>query len=100
MNSGSLPTDKSEERKSIQKCCEALKKLLGSLERSTSVLPYLQDVGRICEASKTWPDDKMMELAEELRALVRTLKATPAGDGQPILSGPRHEEFLGPGTCS
>jgi hypothetical protein len=86
---------------SIRQCCEGLKKLLASLERTTSVFPYLQDVGQIkAAAADDWPDDRMEELAQRLRELLRTLKTTPAADGEAILSGPRHEKFLGSGTCA
>jgi hypothetical protein len=70
------------------------------LERTTSVLPYLQDVGQIKVAADDWPDDRMAELAERLRKVLKTLKEILAADGAAILSGPRYKEFLEAGTCA
>jgi hypothetical protein len=94
-----MPSNKDQKRKAIQKCCEALKQLLVSLEATTSILPHLQDVGQINEAAKNGPDDKLKELAQQLRALLRKLKTIPAGDGDAILSANRHEKFFRTGTC-
>jgi hypothetical protein len=87
-----------DERKEIQKRCEALKKLLASLGKTTSTLPYLQDISQIIQGAKVCPDNRMDELAEKLRRLLKTLKDTPAADGDAILSAARYEKFLEPGT--
>jgi hypothetical protein len=95
-----VPSKQDEQRKAIQQCCEALWRLLASLEKTTSTLPHFQVLGEIKQAAKEWPDDRMSELAERLGQFLKTLKETPAADGFSILSGPRHAQFMRRGTCA
>jgi hypothetical protein len=96
-----MASKEDQQRKAIQQCCEGLWLLLASLEKTTtSTLPHLQALGEIKKAAKEWPNDRMDELAEQLRRLLGSLKETPASDGFAILSGPRYAQFIGQSTCA
>lgn len=84
----------SERRADVRDTCARLIKLFDSISQTCNTLPYLQDVGRISEASQTAPDGEFQQVEDRLASLLRTLRAVDAGDGDGIISPNRFEQFL------
>jgi hypothetical protein len=82
------------ERLRILNYCEALNQLLDSMKDTTSVVPHLQMLCELRRKAEQYPQEKFDELWQEMKDLILHWKSLPAGDGEPIISAHRHEQFL------
>jgi hypothetical protein len=82
-----------ERRVVVRDTCIGLRELLASLQQ-TSTLPHMQDVGRIHNESQSAPDEKLRDVEDDLAALLTTLSALDAEDGEKVISQSRYEKFI------